>query len=166
MKRGAQTINVGFTADTTIGATENIAVLAGNFDAVIISLSLNLGGYAFSETLYLAEGIGIVKDVNTDSSGTLTADLVYTNAGIYDLAIMGITPPKKVTLSSGTPSRTSLLKLKVQNKRILPGDHRGRHDADKPYHCNGGIPGSVPCAKPNPPYRQPPKALPNHLKTG
>ena len=120
VKRGAQTINVGFTADTTIGATENIAVPAGNFDAVIISLSLNLGGYAFSETLYLAEGIGIVKDVNTDSSGTLTADLVYTNAGIYDLAIMGITPPKKVTLSSGTPSRTSLLKLKVQNKGSFP----------------------------------------------
>jgi hypothetical protein len=120
VKRGAQTINVGFTADTTIGATENIAVPAGNFDAVIISLSLNLGGYAFSETLYLAEGIGIVKDVNTDSSGTLTADLVYTNAGIYDLAIMGITPPKKVTLSSGTPSRTSLFKLKIQNKGSFP----------------------------------------------
>ena len=62
-----------------------------------------------SSTLNFAEGIGIVKDVSADTENlTSTAELVYTNAGIYDLAITSIKQPKKIPLSAGTPSKTSL----------------------------------------------------------
>ena len=115
------TYDFGYTADTTIEATENISVPAGNFDTIRVRGSITLlspyGSYTTSSTRYLAAGIGIVKNVSTDTQGTTsTAELVYTNAGIYDLAITGITPPKKVTLSSSIPSKTSTLKLKIQNK--------------------------------------------------
>jgi hypothetical protein len=117
------TYDFGYTADTTIEATENISVPAGNFDTIRVRGSITLlspyGSYTTSSTRYLAAGIGIVKNVSTDTQGTTsTAELVYTNAGIYDLAITGITPPKKVTLSSSAPSRTSLLKLKIQTNLI------------------------------------------------
>ena len=116
---------LSYGADTIIEAMENITVPAGNFDSLRIRTAITLyspyGNSTISRTSNLAEGIGIVKDVLDDTQGvTSTAELVSTNAGIYDLAITGITPPKKVTLSSGTPSKKSILKLKIQNKGPFP----------------------------------------------
>jgi hypothetical protein len=127
-KVAGQTFDFNYTADTTITtieAMENITVPAGNFDTIKVNVSLTLsspyGDFTTSQTLYLAEGIGIVKDISTDTQGVISAaELVYTNAGIYDLAITSIKQPKKVTLSSATPSKTSLLKVQIQNNGSYP----------------------------------------------
>jgi len=61
-----------------------------------------------------------VRDVETYSDGETTVELISTNAGIYDLAITSITPPKKVILSNETPSKTSFIKVKIQNRGPFP----------------------------------------------
>jgi hypothetical protein len=89
-KVAGRTFDFNYTADTTnttIEALENITVPAGNFDAIKVNVSITLsspyGDFTTSQTFYLAEGIGIVKDISTDTQGVIsTAELVYTNAGI------------------------------------------------------------------------------------
>jgi hypothetical protein len=120
-KAAGRTFDFSYTTDMTIEGMENITVPAGNFDTIKVNVTINLtspyGDFSTSGTSYFAEGIGIVKDVSVDTENlTSTAELVYTNAGIYDLAITSITQPKKITLSSGTPSKTSPIKVKIRNK--------------------------------------------------
>jgi hypothetical protein len=116
-----RTFNFGYTAITTVEALENISVSAGTFDTIRVRMELTLtsgyGSFTITSNQNFAEGIGIVKDVTTDTEGvTSTEELVFTNAGIYDLAITSIKQPKRIPLSAGTPSKTSLLKLKLQNR--------------------------------------------------
>ncbi len=121
-RAAGRTFNFGYTADTNIEAMETISVPAGTFvDTIRVRMELTLtsayGSFTITSIQNFAEGIGIVKDVTTDTEGvTSTEELVYTNAGIYDLAIKSIKQPKKIPLSAGTPSKTSLLKLKLQNR--------------------------------------------------
>ena len=120
-KAAGRTFDFPYTTDMTIEGMENITVPAGNFNTIKVKVTITLtSGYdnsTISSTLHFAEGIGIVKDVSVDTENlTSTAELVYTNAGIYDLAITSITQPKKITLSSGTPSKTSPIKVKIRNK--------------------------------------------------
>lgn len=125
-RAAGRTFNFGYTADTTIEEMETISVPAGTFvDTIRFRMELTLtsayGSFTIISIQNFAEGMGIVKDVTTDTEGvTSTEELVYTNAGIYDLAITSIAQPKKITLSSGTPSKTSLLKVKIQNKGPFP----------------------------------------------
>jgi hypothetical protein len=121
IKVGGRKTNFNYGACTTFRAIKNITVPAGNFDAIRADVSITLftpyGNFNVSSKRYLAEGIGAVKDISTDTQGiTSTAELISTNSGMHDFAITGITPPKKVTLSSSIPSKTSTLKLKIQNK--------------------------------------------------
>lgn len=120
-----RTFDFGYTADTIIESLETVTVPAGTFDAIkfhgLITLSSPYGNSSISSTLHLAKDIGIVKDVSTDTQNVIsTAELIYTNAGVHDLAITSITPPKNVILSSGTPYRTSTVKLTIQNKGPFP----------------------------------------------
>jgi hypothetical protein len=124
-KAAGRTFDFPYTTDMTIEGMENVTVPAGNFNTIKVKVTITLtsgdGNFTTSSTLHFAENIGIVKDVSVDTENlTSTAELVYTNAGIYDLAITSIAQPKKITLSSGTPSKTSLLKVKIQNKGPFP----------------------------------------------
>jgi len=120
-KAAGRVFDFSYTADTTIEGMENITVPAGNFNTIKVKVTITLtsgyGNSTISSILHFAENIGIVKDVSVDTENlTSTAELVYTNANIYDLAITSITQPKKIILSSGTPSKPSPIKVKIRNK--------------------------------------------------
>ena len=118
-----RTFNFGYRADTTVEDMETVFVPAGTFETVRVRMVLTLkpgnglGDFTITSIQNFAEGIGIVKEVSTDTDGLeTTEELVYTNANVYDLAIISIAQPKRVTLSSSTPTKTSFLKVKLQNK--------------------------------------------------
>jgi len=120
-----RTFNFGYAAVTTVEGTETVSVSAGTFvDTKRVKMELTLKpeeygieDFTITSIQNFAEGIGIVQEVSTDTEGFETTEkLIYTNANIYDLAITSIAQPKRVVLSSETPSRTSLLKVKLQNR--------------------------------------------------
>lgn len=121
-RAAGRTFNCGYSADTTVEGTETVSVPAGTFDTIRVRMELTLmsGGYGdFTTTsvLNFAKDIGVVKDFSTDTDNvTTTEELIYTNANVYDLAIISITQPKRVTLSPASPTKTSFLKVKLQNK--------------------------------------------------
>jgi len=72
-----QKFNFDYTADSTIEAEETVIVPAGTFDTFRCRQSITLYGETLSMTRYLAKGIGIVKDIATDTEGnTATFELV------------------------------------------------------------------------------------------
>lgn len=112
-----RTLYFNYIADTSVEGKETITVPAGTFDTVSVKMELTLkpgyglGDFIITSIQNFAEGIGIVKDVSTDTE----EELIYTNANIYDLAITSIAQPKRVVLSAATPTKTSLLKVKLRN---------------------------------------------------
>ena len=124
-RAAGRTFYFSYTANTTVEAAENITVQEVNYDTIRVRMDLTLrpppeygpGDFTITSIQNFAEGIGIVKEVSTDTDGLeTTEELVYTNANIYDLAIISIAQPKRVTLSAATPTKTSFLKVKLQNK--------------------------------------------------
>jgi len=61
--------NFSYTADSIIEAQETITVPAGTFDTVRHHTTFTINGITQFSTLYLAEGIGVVKDVTIDPQG-------------------------------------------------------------------------------------------------
>jgi hypothetical protein len=111
-----------YTAGTSVEGTESIPVPAGTFDTIRVKMDLTLtsdyGDFTITSIQNFAKDIGIVKEVTIDTEEGLETveELVYTNANIYDLAITSIAQPKRVVLSAETPSKTSLLKVKLRNR--------------------------------------------------
>lgn len=112
-----------YTANTTVEDAENITVQGVNYDTIKVRMELTLssgglGDFTITSIQNFAKDIGIVREVTIDPEEGLetTEELVYTNANIYDLAIMSIAQPKRVVLSAETPSKTSLLKVKLRNR--------------------------------------------------
>jgi len=69
--------NFNYTADSTIEAEESVTVPAGTFDAIRYHESISGYGQTVSATRYLANGIGIVKDIATNPQGkTSTFELI------------------------------------------------------------------------------------------
>jgi hypothetical protein len=124
-RAAGRTFYFSYMANTTVEAAENITVQEVNYNTIRVTMDLTLrpppeyglGDFTITSIQNLAKGIGIVKERSIDTDGLeTTEELVYTNANIYDLAITSITQPKRVTLSAATPTKTSFLKVKLQNK--------------------------------------------------
>ena len=170
-KAAGRTFDFPYTTDMTIEGMENITVPAGNFDTIKVNVTINLtspdGDFSTSGTSYFAEGIGIVKDVSVDTENlTSTAELVYTNAGIYDLAITSIKQPKKIPLSAGTLSKTSLLKLKLQNRGPFEETIEGASMLTNLITLTAESLGSCPATSPTLHAGKPQKSFPITLKPG
>lgn len=120
-RAAGHTFYFGYTAVTSVEGTEAVSVPAGDFETIRVTMELTLssggfGDFTITSIQNFAEGIGIVKEVSTDTDGfETTEELVYTNANINDLAITSITQPKRVTLSAAAPTKTSYLKVKLRN---------------------------------------------------
>jgi hypothetical protein len=70
-------MNFEYAADSAIESFEDVTVPAGNFQTIKTSQNITMSGEMLSGVRYLAKGIGIVKDVTTNTQGrTATFELL------------------------------------------------------------------------------------------
>jgi len=78
-----------YTADSTIEGQETITVPAGTFDTIRYHTTFNVQGTTQSSTRYLAEGIGVVKDVTVDPQGKTSSFEMLSLSSLWLLAPNG-----------------------------------------------------------------------------
>jgi YVTN family beta-propeller protein len=111
---GANT--VPYSASYALLGNEFVSVPAGSFETVKLQGAIYIGGqFATPNTYYLAKGIGIVK---MEADGNIS-ELQSTNVAVRDLAITGINPPARVSLSAKRPSVVKMVKVSLQNRGPL-----------------------------------------------
>jgi hypothetical protein len=97
-------IKFPYDASFSFDAIENITIPAGNFDVLKISVDMTLLNETLSTTYYLAENIGIVKEVGdgytTELSSFYYAELLSPSAG--EIVPSGSTYPINWEASSDT----------------------------------------------------------------
>ena len=107
---GAQ--ELPYIARFTVRPGGNITVPAGDFDVVGLQGTIEISGQPPALfTFDLAKGIGIIRSTTSLLGITETAELIFTNAGVHDLAVTKITAPKSVILN-----QTKRVKVEIQNR--------------------------------------------------
>ncbi len=105
-----------YSASYALLGNEFVSVPAGSFETLKLQGSIYIGGQlGISSTYYLAKGIGIVK---MEADGNIS-ELQSTNVTVRDLAITGINPPTRVSLSAKQPSVVKTVKVSLQNRGPL-----------------------------------------------
>ena len=131
--------SISYRVTGTVAGEERITVPAGIFNTVRLILNLRLFGYdingqfieeASTSTLWLADGVGIVKDYEQSDEGSGTIELVNANLPTVSIDF----PTEGATLT-----RNFEVKFSVSNWTVTPGgnhfhwfldgvDHGPRYD--------------------------------------
>jgi hypothetical protein len=117
---GLGSADAAYSADWKVDGFETVTVPAGTFEALKLSYSLTMSGVTETGTLYLAKNIGEIKQTNTVSGATTTHELVSTNVNVRDLAVTSITAPALITFTKKVTSKTSPVKVAIQNRGPFP----------------------------------------------
>jgi uncharacterized repeat protein (TIGR02543 family) len=112
--------DVPYTANYVVDGAETVTVPAGTFEALRLSYTMAIGNQTQTGVLYLARQVGEIKETWTFSGQESGLELVSTNADTHDFAITGITAPNLVTLTKRIKSKTSPVKVAVQNRSPFP----------------------------------------------
>lgn len=116
---GLGKVDIPFSASFSYLGLETVEVPAGNYpNAMKIQGTINMpdAGNQLQETFYLAKGIGIIKQEESMADESYISELQSTNAGTYDLAVVKISPPKKVLLTAKKPAASKTVKVTIQNR--------------------------------------------------
>lgn len=108
-----------YTASFMHAGLESVSVPAGNFDTVVkLQGSIQIPGLDgdISETLYLAKGIGIVKEMESFLGQTSVSELQETPVSIHDLAVTEIAAPTTVKLTDAQPAASKTVAVYIQNR--------------------------------------------------
>lgn len=110
-----------YSSDYALVGAEKISVPAGTYDTLKISGSLTVNGQAETDTVWLAKGIGEVKEAYKESGEETTVELISSNVNssnedVYDLAVTKIIAPKEVVLKAKSPNKTVTVAVTIQNR--------------------------------------------------
>jgi hypothetical protein len=109
-----------YNADYTVDGLETITVTAGTFEAIKLTYNLTISDSTETGTLHLAKDIGQIRQTITYSGQTTTYELVSTNSTMRDLAVTNITRPATLIFRKSATSKTSPVKVVVQNRGPFP----------------------------------------------
>ncbi len=108
-----------YSVDSTVEGLETVTVPAEMFEVMRLSYRYTVG-MGESGSLYLAKGVGMVKEVYNLGDTQTVYELVFTNAGVHDLAVTGITAPQLITFTKNSRKKTSPVKVTIQNRGPYP----------------------------------------------
>jgi hypothetical protein len=121
LKAGSHKLESPFTADILMAALNDTVVPAGTFETLQLDGTITLAGYTILQGFFLARGVGPVRDVSSDMEGNQSLlELMSTNVGSQDLAVTEVSPPKVVTFTKTSSSKTAKVKVTVQNRSPHP----------------------------------------------
>ena len=77
-QQGQQTMMQAYAGVARVDRLEQIQVPAGTFSAYVVTTGINAGMVA-TDDVWLAQDIGVVREVRNDGSGVVTRELIATN---------------------------------------------------------------------------------------
>jgi len=117
----AGVIDIPYNAEFTGEVLEIITVLGRDFELFRFYGTVEVYGITIFQRFYLARDIGMVKSITTNLEGIeSTIELIASNAGAHDLAVTKIIAPSRVTLTAKQPTKTTLVKVQIQNRSPHP----------------------------------------------